>query len=269
VEEKKERWSMYSSEERNAYFVNTIEELKSSHLVEGIIQLGSGVVGYKDEHSDIDLMIATSRVEDAEKTKNLVHQILGSFNPIYIKEKQLSKDIFLVIAIMENKLEFNVSIVPRELLSVKSPLWKVVVDKTGLVTEKMNTENERFINKPVKYNVNIDVVFEFVYCALALEKELRRNNLIYALKMLEKMREYTLIVQTLNEDKKLHQFKAYETLNPTFINAYLSTYPEKISIENLEASAKKLKELFADTLKQSSIFSMDNALQQLLEKSFV
>ena len=255
---------MYSSEERNAYFDNAIKELESSNLVEGIIQLGSGVIGYKDEYSDIDLMVATSKVEDADLTKNLVYQTLSNFNPIYIKEKQFSKDIFLVIAILQNKLEYNVSIVPREFLSVKSPLWKVVVDKTGLVTEKMNTENEHFINKPVKYNVNSDVVFEFVYSALVLEKELKRNNLIYALKMLENMRDYTLIVQALNEDKKLHQFKAYETLDPSFIDAYLSTYPENISVENIKVSEEKLKELFVDTL-QSSIFSMDKALKQLLK----
>ena len=122
---------MYSSEERNAYFIDAIKELESSNLVEGIIQLGSGVIGYKDEYSDIDLMVATSRVEDAEITKKLVHRTLSNFNPIYIKEKQFSKDIFLVIAIMQNKLEYNVSIVPRELLSVKSPLWKV--DRLHLV----------------------------------------------------------------------------------------------------------------------------------------
>lgn len=148
-------------------------------------------------------------------------------------------------------------------------LWKVIVDKSGLVTEKMNFENEYFTSKPVKYDVNIDVAFEFVYCALGLDKELKRNNLIYALKMLENMRDYTLIVQALNENKKLHQFKAYETLNPSFIKAYLSTYPENITIENLMVSAEKLKELFANTLKQSSNFSMDNALEQLLNKSLV
>ena len=55
-----ERWNMYSFEERNTYFINTIKRLKSSNLVEGIIQLGSGVIGYKDEHSDIYLLVATS-----------------------------------------------------------------------------------------------------------------------------------------------------------------------------------------------------------------
>ena len=103
---------MYSSEERNDYFSKTIERLESSNLVEGVVQLGSGVIGYKDEYSDIDLMVATSKVEDVERTKWLVHRILSGFNPIYIKEKQFSRDIYLLIGIMENSLEFNVSILP-------------------------------------------------------------------------------------------------------------------------------------------------------------
>lgn len=52
------------------------------------------MIGYKDEYSDIDLMVATSL--DVERTKRLVYQTLGEFNPIYIKEKQFSKDIYLL-----------------------------------------------------------------------------------------------------------------------------------------------------------------------------
>ncbi|WP_080844441.1 aminoglycoside 6-adenylyltransferase [Cytobacillus gottheilii] len=257
---------MFSFEERSTFFNNTVKSFESFELVEGIVQLGSGVIGYKDEYSDIDLMVATSKIENAETTRDFIRDTLKRFNPSYIKEKQFSKDIFLVIAIMENGLEINVSIVPREFLSVKSPLWKVIVDKSGLVTEKMNNENDRFLNKPFKYNVGIDVPFEFVYCVLALEKELKRDNLIYVLKMLEEMRDFTLIVQALNEDKKLHQFKAYETLKPSFVKAYLSTFPNEVSADNLRVSAEKLKELFVSTLKQSSIFHMDNDLEQLLNK---
>lgn len=258
---------MYSPEERSIYFDNAIREFSSYDLVEGIVQLGSGVIGYNDEYSDIDLMVGTSKIEDAVITRDFVRETLSNFKISYIKEKQFSEVIFLVIAIMQNDLEFNVSIVPREFLSIKSPLWKVIVDKTGLVTEKMETENDKFINKPVKYNVGFDVVFEFVYCALALEKELKRNNFIYALKKLEDMRDYTLIVQALNEDKKLHQFKAYETLNPTFIESYLSTYSGEVTAANIRVSSEKLKELFMKTLSKSSIFSIDHDLEQLLNRT--
>lgn len=257
---------MYTVEERSSYFDKVIQEFELSDLVEGIVQLGSGVIGYKDEYSDIDLMIATSRSEKAQTTRDFIRETLKSFDSTYIKEKQFSRDILLVIAIMDNGLELNVSIVPRELLTVRSPLWKVIVDKTGLVTEKMNSENDYFLKQPIKYNVGIDIPFEFVYCALAFEKELKRGNQIYALKMLEEMRNFILIIQALNEGKKLHQFKAYGSLHPTFIQAYLSTFPNETTDDNLKESAEKLKELFVGVLKQSSSFTMDNDLEQLLYK---
>lgn len=256
---------MYTTEERNTFFDNTIERLKASSLVEGIVQLGSGVIGYKDEHSDIDLMVAASNAENVEITKDFVRESFSEFNQVHIKEKQLREKVYLLIVFMENSLEFNVSIVPRDSLKVKSPLWKVIVDKTGLVSEKMKKEDHQFNNRTLMYEVNEDAVFEFVYCAMRMEKELRRNNFIYALKMLEMMRDYTLQIQAMNEDKKLHQFKAYETLDPQFIKAYLTTYPNELNAQHLTKSAEKLKEVFLETVKQSSIFTMSKDLHKLMK----
>jgi hypothetical protein len=83
--------------------------------------------------------------------------------------------------------------------------------------------------------------------------------------MLEMMRDYTLQVQAMNEGKKLHQFKAYETMNPHFVKAYLSTYPNEMKVQHLAESADKLKELFKDTVKQSSFFSISEDLLQPLK----
>lgn len=260
---------IYTSKERSIYFDKIIAKLKSFSLVEGIVQIGSGVGGFSDDFSDIDLMVATSRIEDAITSKNTIHQLFNEFHPVYIKEKQFSKEIFLLIVILENQLEFNVSIVPREYLSVKSPLWKVIFDKTGLITEKMNIEHEKFENAPTKYEVGLDVPFEFVYCAMGLDKALRRNNLIYALSMLEAMRTFTLYLQAKNENKKLHQFKAYDSLDPLFIEEYLATYPEKISDKNLRSSSKKLKDLFIKVVNQSSIFTLDATLHKILKISLI
>lgn len=256
---------MYSSEERDTHFESIIGKLRSANLIEGIIQLGSGVIGYKDEHSDIDLMVCTARVEDVEETKNLVYRNFRKLNPIYIKEKQLRENVFLLIVFMENSLEFNVSIVQTQLLSVKSPLWKIIIDKTGFVTEKMKLGNERFNHKLYKNAVPDDVLFEFFYCAMKLDKELQRKNLIYALKMLETMRDYTLQIQALNENKKLHQFKAFETLQPLFIKKYLSTFPEQITFENISGSAAKLIKLFTDTVGESDTYTINEELSRLWE----
>ena len=255
---------MYSPVQRNTYFKRTIEKLQSSRLVEGIIQLGSGVVGYTDEFSDIDLMVSSSNIEEVKATKEFVRTCLNEFQPIYIKEKQLGENIYLFIVLLKNKLELNVSVVPRNLLSVRSPLWKIVVDKTGKIAEKMNQENERFLKKSVKNNLSIDVPFEFTYCLMSLEKELNRNNVIYALQMLDLMREYTVLVQAMNEGKKIHQFKAYHTLNPAFIQLYLETFPKDVLPTDILESSLKLKELFKKTVCESKDLSIDHDLENLL-----
>ncbi|ANC77215.1 hypothetical protein ABE65_010535 [Fictibacillus phosphorivorans] len=257
---------MYTPTERDAYFQRTIDMLNVLPMVEGVVQLGSGVTGYKDEFSDIDLMIATSTEDEVIGVKDNIQQFYKDLNPVIIKEKQFSKNIYLLIVILENSLEFNVSILQRNSLSVRSPLWRIVLDKTGLVSEKMGKEDRSFSNKPVKYATFEDPVFEFVYCFIRLDKELKRHNFVYALKMLESMRDYTLIVQALNEDKKLHQFKAYDSLNSDFLKKYLSTYPQYITCDSLVESALLLKELFIHTVMRSSIYILDDSLLELLKQ---
>ncbi len=250
--------------ERDSYFARTIEALSASNLVEGIIQLGSGVEGYRDELSDIDLMVAASREEDVEETKAYVQRVIRNFGAFYIKEKQLGNDIFLIIAFLENRLEFNVSIVPRELLTVRSPLWKVVADKTGRVTEKMAAEDQKFRSRTMKYGTGADLPFEFVYASLSFDKELKRNNPIYGLRMLEEMRECTLIIQALNENKKLHQFKAFGTMDAVFIDRYLSAFPKGNKPGELREAAVKLRQLFVVTIEKSDVLSLEPELKRLL-----
>lgn len=258
---------MYKQEEREHYLNRMIKKIESSEQVEGIIQIGSGVIGFSDENSDIDLMVASTEINNSQTVRGIIKDYFQELSPKYIKEKQFSKDIFLLIVILENMLEFNVSIVPRELLSVKSPLWKVIVDKTGLVSEKMASENAKFEGEPVRYEAGFDVPFEFVYCAMDVDKALKRNNLIYALSTLETMRTYTLYMQAMNENKKLHQFKAYDTLDSSFIQKYLKTYPETISMESLIKVTGKLVQLFQNALSNNSFYTMDEDLRRLLEES--
>ncbi|MGR3764508.1 hypothetical protein [Rossellomorea sp. NS-SX7] len=253
---------MYTPKERESYFTSTIKQFESSELIEGVIQLGSGVSGYKDELSDIDLMVSATGLAYVEKAKAFVHEYFSGMGSVYIKELMLREHIYLIIAILENGLEFNVSILSRELLSVKSPLWKVVVDKSGKISEKMEAAHEHFERE--KYAFSDDIAFEFIYSMRKFKTELKRHNLIFALKMLETMRDHTLQLQALIENKKLHQFKAYETLDQEFISKFLQTYPSQINEGTLLLSADRLKELFLETINRSQRYTVDEGLSFIL-----
>ncbi len=246
---------MYSSEERDLYFISLVNKLKLSDSIEGIIQLGSGVTGYRDNYSDIDLMVSTA--DDVESAKEIVIQTLEELGSFFIKEVTLQEGIFLLIAFLENGLELNVSVLSTNALNVKSPLWKIVFDRTGQVDGKMKDEHQRFIGKSIKYTIDEDIAFKFLYFRKKFNTELKRNNMIYSLQMLEEMRKLTLLVQAFNEEKKLHQFKAYETLDMNFIHTFLDTYPKNTTKEAVIKSANAIKDLFFFIMKESSIKSID------------
>lgn len=90
----------------------------------------------------------------------------------------LQEDIYLLIAFLENGLEFNISVLATSSLNVKSPLWKIVFDRTGQVAKKMKNEHERFTEKPIKYAIDEDIAFEFSYFRKKFNTELKRYNLI-------------------------------------------------------------------------------------------
>lgn len=253
---------MYSYGERNECFEYVVRALQEYEFVEGIVQLGSGVVGYKDAFSDIDLMVVAEMGNETSVKDSIIY-VLKNYGNCYVKEKILRNDVFLLIGIIYNGLELNISVVNESLLSVKSPLWKVIVDKTGTVTDKMTVEHVKFLGKEDKYGVGYDIPFEYVYGVMVLEKELTRGNMIYAMKMLDHLREMVLSVQSLNEDKKLHQFKEYDTLDDAFIDAYLSTFPVSVTTEHVKESIEKVNKLFVCVLGNSERFKMDRDLKAL------
>lgn len=252
---------MYSSEDRELYFISLVNMLKQSNSIEGIIQLGSGVTGYRDNYSDIDLMVSTA--SDVEDAKKIVAQTLKELGVIFIKEVSLQEDIYLLIAFLQNGLELNVSVLATTKLNVKSPLWNLVYDQSGQVERKMNDEYSRFVEKPLM--IDEDIAFQFTYFLKKFNIELKRNNMIYALQMLEEMRKLTLQIQAFKEEKKLHQFKAYETLDESFIHTFLDTYPENTTNEIVIQAAEKVRELFFKSLKESSIKTLDENYLLLLK----
>ncbi|MEK4626815.1 hypothetical protein MKZ17_00925 [Solibacillus sp. FSL R7-0682] len=252
---------MYSSLERDQYFTEVTSKLRRLEKIEGIIQLGSGMKGYKDRYSDIDLMVAIQG--DAHEAKEEIINLLSGMGAFYIKEGKFSEEIFLLIPFYENGLEMDISILPTHLLNVKSPLWQIIFDRTGKVETKMQIENEKFQAQPTPYKLQYDVVFEYYYHFRKLKIEVARGNFVYAIKML--VRGFTLDVQVLNEKKKLHQFKAYETLDTQFMEAMLKTYPIAIDGEGILKAANGLGDLFLKTLNEQHSISFDERLLRIAQ----
>lgn len=241
---------MYSALDRENIRKTVIDSLVNEN-VDGIIQIGSGVQGYNDKYSDLDMMIAYNG--DLIDMKNKLKNIYTELGAFYIKDLQLRDNIYLITPFFENGLEINSSLLPIGLLSVKSPLWKIEYDKNGEIYNKMHQENKNY-NHNIRENVlEEDDIFDFMYAKRKLHIALNRKDVIHANQMLKMMRDYILNYQVILENKKFHQFKSYKDLNLDFQNEFLKTFPSKIDLDNIEISANKVNMLFEKLV--SNIFN--------------
>ena len=157
----------------------------------------------------------------------------------------------------------NISILPLELLNVKSPLWKIIFDQNGDVTKKMAEENNKFVTQQQPYIKSYAIDFEFAYHLRKLNIELLRGNYIYAMKMLDVLRDATLTLQILNENKKLHQFKAYHTLQKEFMNELEKSYPNSIDQTEILRAARTITQLFKRVIIQNETFTLNEEVFEI------
>ncbi|MCU7558523.1 nucleotidyltransferase family protein [Macrococcus capreoli] len=253
---------MYTSEEREDMFELLLNHLKFIHI-KGAVQIGSGVKGYSDTYSDIDMMVAVSGnvAEQKDKIKN----ILEDMGAKYIKEGMFREDIYLLIPFFDSGLEMDISIMPTQLLSVQSPLWKVIYDADGSVLEKMNELNNNFINKEQPYRTTPDIAFEFVYRYRKAMIDIKRSNMIGALSHIDIMKEFILEIQLLNEKQKLHQFKQFHLLNQAFQEAFLDLYQFDVNLEGIDKLLQKTMKLFKKTIDQNNNIEYDEKIYTIIE----
>ena len=254
---------MYTTTERQEAFHHILSFLENQTDVIGVVQLGSGVIGYQDAYSDIDLMVAAT---DSAVVKERLVKSIRALGPIVLKEKQFAPDIFLLIVLFDNRLELNLSIAPFEKVSARSPLWNVVLDQDGALQQQMLRSQER-LNQQSIVARHEDLPFEFAYTAFAFDKEWARGNTIYALSLLETLREWTRFAQALKEGKKVHQFKAYHTLDSQFIEAYLQTFPSQLDATSLKAAKQAVLRLFKTVLTSHPVITVDAETKRLLALS--
>ena len=91
-----------------------------------------------------------------------------------------------------------------------------------------------------------------------------REQFVFADIALNNARQLLLSIETVAEGKKLHQFKAYNTLAQTFLNRLEETYPRSRTYEDMHTAKEKLLALYLEAVKDSEYLTFDDSLLNLL-----
>ena len=153
---------------------------------------------------------------------------------------------------------------PTPELPIRSPQHKVVFAKTEDFTDAVNAGAQRFAERSKRYGLNDSIHYRFINELRYVEIALLREQFIFADIALNNARQLLLAVETVAEGKKLHQFKAYNSLSQTFLNRLEGTYPRSRTYEDMHTAKEKLLALYLETVSNIGFLTFDDSLLKLL-----
>lgn len=255
---------MYTALDREQLLNKIVEFMKSSSEFEGLLQIGSGAVGFADIYSDIDLMAGCY---DAERIKNADHQIQEFFADLgvcHIEKRAWTPTALGVSVYFENGLSVDISFMPTDEIPIKSPQYKVLLSKTDKFADTILQSAERFGKQHEKYGIDNSIHYRFINELRYVEIALKRRQLIWADIALNNARQLLLAVETVAEEKKLHQFKAYNSLEKMFLDKLEETYPRSGEYQDIYKAKEILLSLYLVTVKKIDYLKFDEKLLCLL-----
>ena len=204
---------MYTEKERAKLLIQAATAVSTYPEVEGIVQVGSGVDGFGDQYSDIDLIFSTFSADQLASLRTRVERMFS--DAVYIRPKPLPAGVFLYV-FLKNGLEFDIVLLPTRALQVRSSHWKILTDKTGQVLQRMHSSQLEEMDQQTFRGTLVEWEFEIIYALRGILFEIQRENFLYVLSRMEFVRDKLVRLQCYYEKKETHQFKDYRTLDEDF-----------------------------------------------------
>lgn len=232
---------MYNESDREKFLNNILTNVKNSKVLIGTYLLGSTSIDFRDIYSDCDFMMAYDKRYNPQDARE---EILSFFNKEdigYIMERKWSDTIWGVSLYMKNGLSTDISFGPLEELKISSNQIKVGVDNEEQLKKHLNNDKNK--KKPKEVNIENDG-WSFMYLMRKIKIALYRENNIYAYQLLNDARMKVMNLEGISENKKMHEFKAYNELKEEFLNKIYETLPSSISSNEIKKCSEKLIEIF-------------------------
>ena len=131
---------IFSVQDRQDAFEYVLSAAKECGRIIALVQVGSGAVGYRDERSDLDFVIALDSDESMPEVMEYMHQKIAEQYDVLFFTQDLSRH--LQNYVLSGLLEIDIGYGGYEHAAAWKPAFKVLYDRSGAVEEKMIRSRE-------------------------------------------------------------------------------------------------------------------------------
>ncbi|KRG14869.1 hypothetical protein ACA30_09355 [Virgibacillus soli] len=128
---------MYNNEERELLKQKIEHFSKQLDEVQGLLLVGSGATGYRDQYSDLDLLVVVNNSQKVLTVQNKLQTYLHTqYRILEEKVYQHEPDIFVTCFLFNNYLGLDLGIWSLNKLRATKPNWLVLFDRDPNKLEK-------------------------------------------------------------------------------------------------------------------------------------
>lgn len=255
---------MYNVSDREKLLTTIVDYINESPSFEGLLLIGSGAGGFADIYSDIDLMAGCYSADNVDEAAKELQTFFDALGACYIEPRKWTATALGYSVYFDNGLSIDLSFMPTDEIPIKSPQHKVLLSKTDTFTNAISQKAEQFRERNEKYGVDNSIHYRFINEMRYVEIALMRRQFVWADIALNNARQLLLAVEIVAEGKKLHQFKAYNSLEKTFLDKLEETYPCSREYQDMHKATESLLNLYLATVKKSDYLKFDEKLFCLL-----
>lgn len=251
---------MYTENNRHELLVKILEFVKGNSEFVCLLMMGSGVNGFTDIYSDIDLMIGCKDEVSVELANIKLVDFFNKCGAIYLDYRKWTTSVLGISAYFENGISVDISFMAFNNIPIRSKSWSFL-----WVIDEMNGEIKNLLSSKTKELstndnlINQEYHHKFFYKLRVAEIAILRKNYIYADIAINEARQMLLLVETIIENKKTHQFKAFNTLNHDFLNELEKTYPKKLNEIELTKVKDFLLSMYVNLVDKNNVCKIDES----------
>lgn len=246
---------MYTELDRHQLLVQILAFVKSNSEFCCLVQIGSGVDGFTDIYSDIDLMAGCMDESSVDSASTKLITFFEQIGTIYIDRRKWSDTVLGLSVYFENGSSVDLSFMPVSEMPIRSKCIKILWAADNTIDEIISQKAQGIQN--IKCIVDEHFHHKFFYSIRQAEIALHRQNYIYADIALGEARQMLLTVEAWVEKKKIHQFKNYHTLNQEFLLSLSETYPKEQTFAALFSAKERLTNQYIQLIEKHGLCQID------------
>ncbi|MBW8351097.1 aminoglycoside 6-adenylyltransferase [Bacillus sp. IITD106] len=238
---------MYQNDDRTKLLNEITNFSKNIDRIQGLLLVGSGANGFRDEYSDLDLLIVVKNSQDVVQIHDQLREyIVQHFHVLKEKVYRHEEDIFVTCFFFEHFLELDLGVWSKSKLRATKPYWKVIFDREddeiqSLLEKSLTSQIFPSIDETRKESLSF--IWQFFRSAAVA---LKRQQYIKALKDIDFIRDQIIRFLCIQNGIDFDFDKSIDHLESPSLSKLKRTYEVKMNDENIHKVLFELMDLYFD-----------------------